>query len=44
MIAAKSSTWSYLKLAGDNDLTLERASRSLAKTVLWSELLEEQKP
>ena len=32
MIAAKSTTWSYLKRAGDNDLTLERASRSLAKT------------
>ena len=32
MIAAKSTTWGYLKRAGDNDLTLERASRSLAKT------------
>ena len=32
MIAAKSTTWNYLKRAGDNDLTLKRASRSLAKT------------
>ena len=32
MIAAKSTTWNYLKRAVDNDLTLERASRSLAKT------------
>ena len=32
MMAAKSTTWSYLKRAGDNDLAFERASRSLAKT------------
>ena len=32
MMAAKSTTWSYLKRAWDNDLTFERASRSLAKT------------
>ena len=32
MMAAKSATWSYLKRAWDNDLTFERASRSLAKT------------
>ena len=31
-MAAKSATWSYLKRAWDNDLTFERASRSLAKT------------
>ena len=34
MMAAKSTTWSYLKRAWDNDLTFERASRSLAKTGL----------
>ena len=32
MMAAKSVTWSYLKRGLDKDLTLERASRSLAKT------------
>ena len=32
MMAAKSATWSYLKRAWDNDLTFERASRSLAET------------
>ena len=32
MMAAKSTTWSYLKRAWDNDLAFERASRSLAKT------------
>ena len=32
MMVAKSATWSYLKRAWDNDLTFERASRSLAKT------------
>ena len=32
MMAAKSTTWSCLKRAWDNDLTFERASRSLAKT------------
>ena len=32
MTAAKSTTWSYLERAWDNDLTFERASRSLAKT------------
>ena len=32
MTAAKSTTWSYLKRAWDNDLTFERASCSLAKT------------
>ena len=31
-MAAKSATWSHLKSAWGNDLTLERASRSLAKT------------
>ena len=34
MMVAKSATWSYLKRAWDNDLTFERASRSLAKTGL----------
>ena len=34
MMAAKSATWSYLKRAWDNDLTFERASRSIAKTGL----------
>ena len=32
MMAAKSTTWSYLKRAWGNELTFERASRSLAKT------------
>ena len=32
MMAAKLSTLSYLKRGWDNDLTFERASRSLAKT------------
>ena len=32
MMAAKSTTWSYLKRGWDNDLAFERASRSLAKT------------
>ena len=32
MMAAKSTKWSYLKRAWDNDLAFERASRSLAKT------------
>ena len=32
MMAATSTTWSYLKRAWDNDLKFERASRSLAKT------------
>ena len=31
-MAAKSTTWSYLKRAWDNDLPFEGASRSLAKT------------
>ena len=34
MMLAKSTTWSYLKRAWDNDLTFKRASRSLAKTGL----------
>ena len=34
MMAAMSATWSYLKHAWDNDLSFERASRSLAKTGL----------
>ena len=34
MMDAKSSAWSYLKRGWDNDLTFERASRSLAKTGL----------
>ena len=32
MVAKSATTWSYLKRAWDNDLTFERASRSLAKT------------
>ena len=44
MIAAKSTTWSYLKRAGDNDFTLERASRSLAKTGFSFRLLNDEKP
>ena len=32
MMAAKSTTWSYLKRSWDSDLKFERASRSLAKT------------
>ena len=40
MMAAKSTTWSYLKRAWDNDLTFERASRSLAKTGLFFRVFE----